>query len=375
MDAFPLVNLVSDPNGLLKLEKYISSFNFFEATGAMRRELRHSDFLGFLFDPNASHGLDDKFYRAFCTEADMTLRHKPAVTVSREWENIDILVRDRVNKTVLVIENKIDSSEHSNQLQRYRNIIERTYPDYDRKYFYLTRTGEEPSDDQWSILSYAQIRSIIKDLASKSHSGDVMTVLTHYADLIERHFMPNNEIAELCRKIYSEHRKAIDLIIEHLPESGEDIMDKIRDLIEADDRFEIDDLDRATVHRIRFAVRSWEKLPGMNTSIGWTGTGRILLFEIQHALNGGQAAYLKLYLGPTTHDTRRELLAYTREQSDVFKSGKAGEKWAQLFSVELLSSDDTMLPDRLHILEGNWNRFIDDQFPRINGVIQSFIER
>lgn len=374
MDALPLVSLISSSSGLLKLERYISSFNFFEATGAVRRELRHSDFLGFLFDPKESHRLDDKFYRAFCIKEDLTLSHEPIVTVSREWQHIDILVRDRANKIVLVIENKIDTSEHSNQLQRYREIVDREYADYERRYFYLTKTGEEPSDEAWAILSYVQIRSAVRDLAAGSHSSDVMTVLTHYADLIERHFMPNNEIAELCRKIYTEHRQAIDLIIEHLPESGEDIMDKIRDLIAMDDRFEIDDPDRATVHRLRFAVRAWDAMPGMKTSKGWTSSGRMLLFEV-HNPQETPSVRLKLYIGPTKDAARSELLAYTRGHRDVFKTGKAGEKWAQLFNIELLSSDDMALTERLGILDGNWHRFMNDQFPRINTAIQDFIEK
>ena len=39
----------------------LSRFNIFSATGAERAELRHSNFLATLLDPNGSHGLNDRF--------------------------------------------------------------------------------------------------------------------------------------------------------------------------------------------------------------------------------------------------------------------------------------------------------------------------
>lgn len=372
MEMMPLVNLISAPDGLSKLEKQISSFNVFEATGAVRRELRHSDFIGFLFDPTETHQLGDAFYRIFCKSEDIALATNPVITVSREWEHIDILVRDRTNKILLIIENKIDTSEHSDQLQRYRNIIERAYPDYEQHYFYLTKTGEEPSDSHWAVMSYAKVQTFVKQLASLSRGHDVATILNHYADMIERHFMPNNEIAELCRKIYSEHRRAIDLIIEHRPEGGEDIFDKLRDLIGQNPAFETDDLNDLGIRRIRFAVKAWDAIPGMKTSTAWTASNRMLLFEIQNNVNENQMARLKLYVGPTSDPVRGRLLECVRQHPETFRVGKQGEKWMQIYSKDLLSADDMSQEDRLEILESNWHRFVKDDFPGINERILAF---
>lgn len=369
----PLVNLTSDSDGLLKLEKQISSFNVFEATGAVRRELRHSDFIGFLFDPTETHRLSDAFYRIFCSSKNIEVATKPVLTVSREWEHIDILVRDRTNKIVLVIENKIDTSEHSEQLQRYRGIIERTFPDYDCYYFYLTKTGEEPSDSHWAIMSYSEIRTYVTELASRTDNDDIRITLTHYSNMIERHFMPNNEIAELCRKIYAEHRHAIDLIFEHRPEGGEDIFDKVRELVVANDSLELDAPDDLGIRRIRFAVRAWDALPSMKTSTAWTSSNRILLFEVQNNVNDNQVVRLKLYIGPTIDPVRGRLLEYVREHSEAFRAGKQGEKWMQVYSTDLLTADDMTEEDRLEILTSNWNRFMKNDFPAIHERILGFI--
>ena len=46
---------------LERLEALLDQFNIFEAVGVVRQELRHSDFLAFLLDPRANHGLGDVF--------------------------------------------------------------------------------------------------------------------------------------------------------------------------------------------------------------------------------------------------------------------------------------------------------------------------
>jgi hypothetical protein len=51
--------LVVNNRDLEELEALLDQFNIFEALGAVRVELRHSDFLSFLLNPHQSHGLGD----------------------------------------------------------------------------------------------------------------------------------------------------------------------------------------------------------------------------------------------------------------------------------------------------------------------------
>lgn len=76
---------------------------------------------------------------------------------------IDILAVSEEKKIVICIENKIGSSEHSNQLARYAGFVEKTYNNEDGYYnvfIYLTPNGEIPSDCRWKILRYSDIRDI-----------------------------------------------------------------------------------------------------------------------------------------------------------------------------------------------------------------------
>ena len=47
------------------------------------------------------------------------------VKIYREWKNIDILIV--LNETVVCVENKILTKLHSNQLERYKNRLRKTF--------------------------------------------------------------------------------------------------------------------------------------------------------------------------------------------------------------------------------------------------------
>ena len=59
-----LAAILRDPD-VEKLELAMKEPNIFRAMQIERHELRHSDFLGYLLDPNESHGLGDIFLRKF----------------------------------------------------------------------------------------------------------------------------------------------------------------------------------------------------------------------------------------------------------------------------------------------------------------------
>jgi hypothetical protein len=52
-----------------KLDEILNKFNIFEATGMRKQEIKHTKFLGYLLDPNESHGLGTKFLLEFLKNA------------------------------------------------------------------------------------------------------------------------------------------------------------------------------------------------------------------------------------------------------------------------------------------------------------------
>ena len=94
----------------------------------------------------------------------------------------------------------------------------RRYPEYRKVFVFLTLDGSEASRDGWLNLSYAQVIECLSELVTDyGHQipPSARIGIEHYITLFKRYFMEDTEIAELCRRIYKKHQKALDLIFEH----------------------------------------------------------------------------------------------------------------------------------------------------------------
>ena len=159
--------LIDNPD-LERLEILLAEFNFFEAVGVTRQELRHSDFLAFLLDPRQPHGLGDSFLSIFLRKVvqssdltgmpfsaiDVTLWDLADTKVRREWRRIDLLILNESLQLAIIIENKIGSSEHSDQLRRYLDVVSKIFHGWRVAGVYLTPDGDAPSEDAFVPCSY-----------------------------------------------------------------------------------------------------------------------------------------------------------------------------------------------------------------------------
>src|SRR5262245_61215508 len=97
--------LVDDPD-FQEVDRRCRRFNLFEAVGAVRGELRHSNFLGFLLSPARPHGIGSEFLQRLIRAilAKMPPNRRPVrplelivgdlegAVVHREKDNIDLLI-------------------------------------------------------------------------------------------------------------------------------------------------------------------------------------------------------------------------------------------------------------------------------------------
>ncbi len=89
--------------------------------------------------------------------------------VYREKYNIDILLLSQ--SKAIIIENKIYTSEHSDQLKRYfETIKERGYRDENIEIIYLTLFGSKPESLKSRVI-YISYRDEIREWIDKSISG------------------------------------------------------------------------------------------------------------------------------------------------------------------------------------------------------------
>jgi hypothetical protein len=68
------------------------------------------------------------------------------------WTEEEYLALDT---SAVVIENKVGSQEHSDQLNRYQGTMKEHYPDLRPLYVFLRPDGDEPSEDTWLPYTYA----------------------------------------------------------------------------------------------------------------------------------------------------------------------------------------------------------------------------
>ncbi len=219
---------------LEQLEEKLRQFNIFEAVGMQWQELRHSAFLAFLLDPHQPHGLGDDFLKLVLQRALVGRSTTPLpfntvrlylmpfedTLVERERSRIDILLLNSEHKLAVIIENKLSTGEHDNQLGRYFESVQSNHPGWSVLGLYLTINGEQPSDRHYLPISYSNIAEIVETLVAKRESvlgPDVRTLLRHYAQMLRRNIVSDAELDELCRQIYQKHKRAIDLIIARIP--------------------------------------------------------------------------------------------------------------------------------------------------------------
>src|SRR5687767_12130280 len=136
-----LERFVVENDDLLALEARIGRFNIFDALGLTRVEIRHSNFLAFILDPAESHGQGQLFLKAILMDL---LKNAPpelrplspidldgtdlrGVEIKREWRNIDLLITCKEPRFAVVVENKVGSQDHSNQLNRYCDTMKGCY--------------------------------------------------------------------------------------------------------------------------------------------------------------------------------------------------------------------------------------------------------
>jgi len=170
-------------------ENSIENFNIFSILRRENDEVNlHSRFIYELFNPKGLHPQRDIFLKIFLDE--MNIEYNVNIfEVYKEQYNIDILLKSK--NQVIIIENKIDTQDHSNQLNRYVDIIKKQgYNEDEIKVIYLTLYGEEPNEfiEDIILLSYSQdIKNwITKCIEKVAQKPTLRETLIQYLNLINK---------------------------------------------------------------------------------------------------------------------------------------------------------------------------------------------
>lgn len=142
-------------------EKNDKAFNIFRTLHKEHDEVRlHSRFLAFLLSPHGSHSKGDYFLKKFLLLNNLNINLDnnhieiyPTEKAKTEYNDIDILILNRVSGQAIIIENKIYAGE-SNHIDRgqIEGYIDKILKDFsfnlsDIKVIYLTINGHGPSEN------------------------------------------------------------------------------------------------------------------------------------------------------------------------------------------------------------------------------------
>ena len=235
-----------------------NKYNVFDILNIGRQELRHSDFLAFLMNPNRSGEVGRQFLRNFLA---LLSKENPKlhldffkvfygefekVIVRREYKDIDILVEIKIQNEqyVFVIENKVDADEQiydddndegkEGQLDKYKDIIKAEYINYHKLIFlFLSPNKRLASDHDWTPINYNLIYSALCRLDLNTADNTVKTLINDYKKMIRSQFKmeDNKELREKALKIYTENKDIFDFIFTNMPHRVNATADIIREYL------------------------------------------------------------------------------------------------------------------------------------------------
>ena len=260
--------------------KQSNEINLFDAVGMRTQEIRHSSFLSWLLDPTKPHGLNSYFLENFIEEliqsqvpeitednyksnksilSEININNPSDVSdfihakdlsvvtekvIHNKENRIDIFIESPSTKTLLVIENKIFTTTHDNQLHRYIDELAGR-SDWKKIFVYLTPQCDAPYDSEeycnnWCVFSYKSILSITgkirNNLPNNKSYKKLRYLLEDYENMVNTSILKTNKkLYALCNQIRKEHAEAIELLMaytDNAPKVNQYAVDRLKKLFE-----------------------------------------------------------------------------------------------------------------------------------------------
>lgn len=331
-----IVQRFASSQDLELLESELNEFNPFRILKIQEIEIRHSNFLAWILDPNQNHGLGDRVLKKVIIE---TLMQNPEkdfsfnpflikqmffydVEVRREWRNIDLLLISRHNKFLLLIENKVNAKESAGQLSKYLSSVEEEFKSYVVLPLFLTLTGENSSLNDFFIFSYSSIYGILKftlNMYKQNINDKIVDFIHFYLRTLEVITMEDERLQKLCKQIYSKHKEAVDLIVSYASGSFNEATELF-----IGKHTELKGLHQGNKWLWFLPIKFMNSLPLVEA--GWQVPYPICFWF--RCNEEDKTLQLKIEVGPFLNSNlRADFLSYLKENGkDFFKIGKNLEK-------------------------------------------------
>jgi hypothetical protein len=365
---------------LTKLRTFKNRPSFLSALGAVRSELRHSNFLAFLLDPSQKHDLKDRFLKALLAGiyqyskvhsevlAGLHTLDLTATAVYRERYGIDILLLNTRHQFAIIIENKTTTREHDNQLERYWKTVTREYPWLNRQGILLSVNGLQPHHPHYVGISYNAVCSAGERLLrtlDNTVPDWTRNYLAEYISAIRREFVGDPNILDLAWKISLQFKDELEFLDNNSP--YQHIRQKLLSLIEGVSLLEVE---RDTANEVSFSLAGWSTNEILGKRKQAPYKSRIVFwFDLS-----GDSVDLLLSPDPDARNVEDRLLSLFAKRPDAFQTREVFERegWKVIWSRRFLSPDDFDKKTRGEImkqLEARWHLFLRADLARLRAVV------
>ncbi|MGO3255736.1 PD-(D/E)XK nuclease family protein [Glutamicibacter ardleyensis] len=235
MDTNKIDQFAATLDELLRDENFravaLPTANFWDIIhyGESSYENRYNRMFSWLLDPTANHGLGARVVNGLIEHLGESSQKIGTRKVRTETETavpavqqddgkvglkgrIDVTVNDTVNQIYVALECKMSSSQHTEQLGRYRTWVQDEYQEYNARLFvFLTEAEESPADDHplgseneiWVNVTFQALRPIIQDAvkaAGQTCSDDARIIIEQF--LIDQERRSAESITSVVENLY-----------------------------------------------------------------------------------------------------------------------------------------------------------------------------
>lgn len=386
------------------IKEALTAFNIFNVLGIQYREIRHSNFLGWLFDPNESHQLGDVFLKSLITVIkevglfdlkeyeDFLLLDVSKTMVYRESiHNIDILIVNKEHGFVIIIENKIHAEYSIDQLSKYYKYVEENYNEFG-KHIYLTLTPKRNEShkgfvggENYTNINYQHIIGLLN--TNRPHINNALSTvkesINQYISMVQKDITKTSNEVLLAKDIYKKYKKEIDFIINN-QEDFSLYRDNIYSFIRNGDIESIEISHTFYKRDSIFLLPTHDKLKRLFYHPKAKSRGGDYIFSLVLELEK-DAVWLKFGFGniedcpeklelelkrKTQFETMKEFVCFKKPQFNInFHTDAATSSYPAICGVPLFNDDD-YFESKIDVLE-----LLKDRFDEINkGLIQPWIE-
>lgn len=337
-----------------ELERLLKEFNIFRVLRFEHGEIRHSNMLAWLLQPEESHGLDDLFLREWLfqiversstqnkgglSSSEIAACTIQQVEVNREWNYLDIFVKVTTKEHgtwIIAIENKLRARQGENQLSDYRTIVQSAFPSARQTFIFLTETNESPNDKEYYIpAKHAQIHEALSAcLKKKRIDNGPLVIIQNYLTILKERCMENSEIQQLAKSIYERHRRALDIIIENRTNPLARLTDAVEEAVKTSSEGS-DVVPMLTTEGIvRFLPKLWDTAVNRaGVEFGPIGSAYII---VELGLRWGPRPWLEVVVTKAPSKWREELYQISQDKQFTIKRWNKGTKdeWMRIFAIQ-----------------------------------------